>query len=246
MNVKLTTLGSWGAYPAALSATSGYLLEAGGKRILLDCGSGVLSRLQQYIALEQLDAVVLSHYHTDHIADVYCLQYAIMILSQLGEREAPLDIYAPAVNEELYASLTYGEYCRAQPISSSEPLEIEGIVFKFADNIHPVPCLSMRMEYDGRTLVYTADTEWSDNVAELSRGADLLLCECSLYNEQYGQIGGHLTAGEAGRLAGEAGAGQLILTHLPHYGDHHQLVKQAEQSFTGPVALTYTGDRFDI
>lgn len=244
--MKLTTLGSWGAYPAALSATSGYLLEAGGKRILLDCGSGVLSRLQQHIPLEQLDAVVLSHYHTDHIADVYCLQYAIMILTQLGRRQTPLDIYAPVVDEQQFASLTYGEYCRPHPISSNNPLEIAGIAFRFANSIHPAPCLSMRVEFGGRTLVYTADTEWSDEVADLSRDAHLLLCECSLYNEQYGQIGGHLTAGEAGRLAASAGAGQLVLTHLPHYGDHQQLVQQAKETFTGPVALTYTGDSFEI
>ena len=70
--MKITTIGWWGAYPDANEASSGYLLESEGYYVLIDCGSGVLSRLQNYIALQNLDAVVLSHYHWDHVADIGC------------------------------------------------------------------------------------------------------------------------------------------------------------------------------
>jgi len=244
--VKITTLGSWGAYPAAGSATSGYLLQADGRNILIDCGSGVLAQLQNHIALEELDAVVLSHYHTDHIADVFCLQYAVMILTQLGKRTKPLPIYAHTEDSAMFAQLTYGAYCEAQPISAGETLRLGAITFAFASNVHPVPCLAMRIEHVGRTIVYTADTGWNDALVPFCRDADLLVAECSFYNEQLGTIPGHLTAGEAGMLAAQSGAKRLVLTHLPQYGDHRQLLAEAGESYAGDVSLTYSGDVFTV
>jgi len=64
--MKLTVLGASGAFPAPGTATSGYLLEIDGHHILIDCGSGVLSRLQEHIRLDQLEAIILTHLHSDH------------------------------------------------------------------------------------------------------------------------------------------------------------------------------------
>jgi len=63
----------------------------------------------------------------------------------------------------------------------------------------------MRIESEGKSIVYTADTGWYKELIDLARGADLLLCETSLYNSYFGWVDGHLTAGEAGRLASRAG-----------------------------------------
>ena len=90
MCIKITTIGWWGAYPSANDATSGYLLQSGNLNVLIDCGSGVLARLQNYIDLERLDAVVLSHYHWDHIADIGCLQYASRVLMEAGPQGGSL------------------------------------------------------------------------------------------------------------------------------------------------------------
>jgi ribonuclease BN (tRNA processing enzyme) len=88
--MKITTIGWWGAYPNAGQATSGYLLESEDFSVLIDCGSGVLTQLQHYTTLQAIDAVVLSHYHADHVADIGCLQYAARILMDLGQRKQPL------------------------------------------------------------------------------------------------------------------------------------------------------------
>ena len=82
--MKITVIGFWGGYPAKNEASSGYLLEYGDYRILLDCGSGVLSELQNHMRPEELHAVVLSHYHPDHIADVGVLQHALLIQQLLS------------------------------------------------------------------------------------------------------------------------------------------------------------------
>ena len=77
--MNIIPLGIWGGYPKANSATSSFLIEHEGFHCLFDCGSGVLSSLQNYIELDQLDAVVISHYHADHIADIGSLQYSRLI-----------------------------------------------------------------------------------------------------------------------------------------------------------------------
>ena len=73
--MKLTVLGCNGPYPAAGGACSGYLLEAENTRVLLDCGTGVLAALPARMAPEELDAVVLSHLHYDHMSDMLPLIY---------------------------------------------------------------------------------------------------------------------------------------------------------------------------
>ncbi|UFJ41434.1 MBL fold metallo-hydrolase [Brevibacillus humidisoli] len=244
--MRLTTLGYWGAYPSANEATSGYLLQTDKGNVLLDCGSGVLAQLQNHIALEELDALVISHYHADHIADVYCLQYAVMILTQLGKRTKPLHIYAPAADQASFAKMGYSTYCQAVPIASGMRIDISGVSFSFVSTTHPVPCLAMRIEHDSGVIAYTADTQWNQDVVQLSQHADLLLAECSLYNEQYGQIRGHLTAGEAGQLAAQAGVKKLVLTHLPHYGDHRKLVGQAAEQYQGPIELASGGAVYEV
>ena len=68
--MKVTVIGCCGGFPAANEATSGYLFQSGDYSVLIDCGSAVLSKLQLFLPVEELDAVILSHYHHDHIADV--------------------------------------------------------------------------------------------------------------------------------------------------------------------------------
>ena len=77
--MKLTILGKYGPYPAAGGACSGYLIEQGSTRVLIDCGNGVLSRLQQVCKIKDLSAIVLSHLHSDHMADMLVLRYALEI-----------------------------------------------------------------------------------------------------------------------------------------------------------------------
>lgn len=85
--MKLTVLGKYGPYPRAGGATSGYLLAEGRTNLLVECGSGILSRLQQCIPLGEISGIVLSHLHSDHIADMFILRYALQILQQRGRRK---------------------------------------------------------------------------------------------------------------------------------------------------------------
>jgi ribonuclease BN (tRNA processing enzyme) len=85
------------------------------------------------------------------------------------------------------------------------------------------------------------DTGWTEALIEFAQGADLLICESSLYDEYRGRIPGHLTAGEAGQIAAAADVQHLVLTHLPHFGEHAVLLKQAAAKFGGKIELATTG-----
>jgi ribonuclease BN (tRNA processing enzyme) len=238
--MKITTIGWWGAYPNAGQATSGYLLESRGFTVLIDCGSGVLTQLQQYTTLQAIDAVVLSHYHADHVADIGCLQYAARILMDLGQRKQPLKIYGHAEDKN-FDGLNYLHYSTGFAFDSQTTLRLGPLKFTFCRNIHPDPCYSMRIEENGRAFVYISDTGYTDDLVEFAHKADLLLCEASLYDEYQGRIPGHLSAGETGHIAAAAGVQHLVLTHLPHFGNHGRLVEQARSQYTGPVELATTG-----
>lgn len=235
--MKLTSLGCWGGYPKASSANSSFLLEEDGFRLLIDCGSGVLAQLQRAIPLEKLDALILSHYHHDHIADVGCLQYAMLIQRQRGERKQPFPIYAHSEGENLFHTLSYKQHTEARRIGAEHSIQLGPWRVEFHPANHTAYCLAMKFIGKKRVIVYTGDTAWSDDLARFAAGADTLICECSLFDEQQGQVPGHMTAGEAGRMAKAADAQHLILTHFPHYGDRRQLLREAKNTYSGWIEM---------
>ena len=236
----LTIVGHWGAYPGPLEASSCYLLESEGTRVLLDCGSGALSLLQASIPLHSIDAVILTHYHSDHIADLGCLQYAARIDMDLGRRTKPLLVYghgeAPGCGK-----LGYLDFAIGSTYDRDSVLDLGPFSFRFTPTVHPDPCFAIRASCGGASLVYTGDTAPTPGLDGFAAGVDLLLCEASLYDDYRGKIPGHMSAGEAGELATASGARTLVLTHLPHYGDHALLLLQARAVFGGTAMLARGG-----
>lgn len=243
--LKITVLGSWGAYPAAGEATAGYLLEWSGHHLLIDCGSGVLAQLFKYIPIEELDAAILTHYHPDHYADVGCLQHAALISSLLGKRKEVLPIYGHQESPH-YADLTYHKYTVGHPVEHGGKLEWMGLCIEFQRTIHPEYNLAMRFTYEGKSLLYTGDAAYSEALIPFMKDADLAICEASLYAGQDGSAIGHCTSTEAGTLADHAGVQKLVLTHFPHYGKLEQLKDEAAKRYSGPIELALSGAVFEI
>lgn len=239
--LKLTVIGFWGGFPAKNEATSGYLLEAEGFSLLLDCGSGVLSKLQNYKALEDLDAVWLSHYHHDHAADLGPLYYARLVKGQLGQVKKELPIYAHNLDPVQFEGLTHTNVTKGIAYKENEALHIGPFHFSFLKTQHPVPCFAARITCGSKTLVYTADTSLFPELLTFSKDADLLIAECSLYGDQDGKAFGHLTNDDVAELAREANAKNVLLTHLPHYGNLADLVERVQLEIDGDVHLAETG-----
>ncbi|RKX88813.1 MAG: MBL fold metallo-hydrolase [Spirochaetes bacterium] len=243
--MKLTIIGSWGAYPGDGGATSGYLLQADGYNVLLDCGSGILSKLPRYLNINDLHSVVISHFHPDHVADAGVLKHAVIVQKALENRREKLLFYAPKV-EPWFSELTHDGSTEGRPYSEDENYRIGPFVFTFKRAIHPVPAYSMRVECSGSSLGYTGDTSWSDNLSDFFGGVDLLLAEASLFNRFKGKVPGHMTSVEAAELASNASVKRLVVPHFPQFGKSEGLKQEAEGHFPGPVDLAIEGNAWEF
>ncbi|MGG3803327.1 MBL fold metallo-hydrolase [Metabacillus fastidiosus] len=238
--MRLTVIGFWGGYPGANEATSGYLLESGDFRLLIDCGSGVLAQLQNKISVNELDSVILSHYHADHIADVGSLQYAKLISSFINNNQKILPVYGHTYDKEEFAKLTHKNSTNGIGYSPDQQQKIGPFTIEFLKTTHPVDCFAMRITDGQATIVYTADSSYQQSFVEFSKDADLLISECNFYAHQDGTNAGHMNSLEVGELAKNANVKQVLLTHLPHFGNHEDLVKEAGTVYTGKIELAHT------
>ncbi|WP_068676634.1 MBL fold metallo-hydrolase [Oceanobacillus sp. Castelsardo] len=238
--MKLTVIGFWGGYPAVDGATSSYLLEKDGYSLLIDVGSGSLSKLQKYKHVSDLDAVIVSHYHHDHVADIGVLQYAKLIEYYVTKNDAVLPIYGHTEDNKGFKTLSH-TYTKGIAYSPNEELQIGPFTITFLRTKHPVPCFGMRITDGESVVVYTADSSYQEEWGTFAKDADLLITDCNYYAGLDGSKAGHMNSEEAGRIAGIASVKQLLLSHLPQYGDREQLITEARQYYTGEIQLAKEG-----
>ncbi|RYG72628.1 MBL fold metallo-hydrolase [Lentibacillus lipolyticus] len=238
--MKLTVIGFWGGYPAPDGATSAYLVEKDDFALLVDAGSGALSKLQKQKHVMELDAVILSHYHHDHVADIGVLQYAWLVHSYLNNREEILPIYGHTEDMGGFRKLTH-KCTEGVAYNPNETLAIGPFSITFLKTEHPVPCYGMRITDGEATIVYTADTAFKEEWADFANDADLLITDCNFYADQYGAQAGHMTSEEGAAIAARANAGELLLSHLPQYRNVDDLVDEAGAYFSGKIHLAQEG-----
>ncbi|MDO9536435.1 MAG: MBL fold metallo-hydrolase [Bacillota bacterium] len=231
--MKLIILGSYGPYPPAGGACSGYLLEHMGFYVLLDCGNGVLSRLQQFISPNKLSAIIVSHLHSDHISDLFILRYALQLELEQGVRDSPLQLISPDQPSDEYFRLPYKNVYQLETITEKERFTIGPFQFSFLKTIHPVCCYAIAVFVEGiKILVYSSDTEYFPELADFARGVPMFLCEANFLTEDL-QKGArnHLSAFQAACLARDAGAEKLLLTHLPPFRNPQSYLDEALIAF---------------
>jgi ribonuclease BN (tRNA processing enzyme) len=239
--LKVTVVGYWGGFPGKNEATSGYLFEHEGYSLLVDCGSGVIAQLQNYIALENIDAVLISHYHHDHIADIGPLQYGRLVRTKLGECHTSLPIYGHTLDMNQFSKLTYKTYTKGIAYNPDKPLKLGPFTIEFLKTIHPAPCFAFKITTGTLTVVYSADTSYLEELIPFSKNADLFIAECSFYAEQDGKGAGHLNSIDVATISKLAKVKQLLLTHLPHFGNHQQLLQETSTIFAGETTLASAG-----
>lgn len=249
---RLVVLGSCGAWPEPGRACSGFVLEHGGVRIVLDLGYGTLPRLLTLLgssAADGIDAVIVTHAHPDHMVDLHGLFRA----RWFGRHGAPtIPLFAPeSVMARLFSLEDDGEDvvrrvfdwhplpAAAQAIG---PLRLESMLLP-----HYVPNAGIRLTAPGLTLAYTGDTGPDPALAELGRGADLFIADAT---DSAQRRGGRpalsepvltLTARQAGEAAAEAGARRLMLTHFWPDNDRQASLAAAAAVFPREILLADEG-----
>ncbi|WP_407389511.1 MBL fold metallo-hydrolase [Carnobacterium jeotgali] len=228
--MKLTILGFWGGYPTKNSGTSSYLLETENYHLLIDVGSASLIALENHLDPLELDAVILSHYHYDHIADLGVLQFTRQLKRMKNnlERASMLPIYGHQGDDENFKRLTMDLVSEGIAYQEQQKITIGPFEIQFMKTLHPVECYAMKIVEmkTGKTLVYTADSGYLPELIPFSKDADILLADTNFFNGMENHRV-HMTASEVGRIAKVAEVKKVILTHLPQVGDLELLKAQA-------------------
>ncbi|ADI73966.1 beta-lactamase-like protein [Methanohalobium evestigatum Z-7303] len=182
--MNITFLGTGVAIPQTDRVQSGIIAEIEGKPILFDCGSGILNRIfESRYNHTDIDTVVLSHLHLDHVADVLCLIKANWLCDKTN-----ITIYGPeGTNEWMTGLLKIYGYLQGKSdtniieVSAGDTFTPDGVNCKItcSKGVHSVPSLGYRIESGGSTIVYSGDTEPCKSIMDLSQDADLLIHECS-------------------------------------------------------------------
>ena len=225
--MKLHILGVSGPFPESNGATSGYLLESDDTLIQLDLGSSILSRLTALTAPESLTALLLSHWHFDHAADLPVLMYRLEALG-FGVSGRQLPVYAPVDETSALRKIVSAAACfRLTDIAPGDTLELGSCSVMVGEARHPVPAVSFRIENGGRVLGYTGDTNTLPSLASFFRGTHLLLADGLFPAEYWTEQKPHLSAALAASLASEAGVDRLVLTHLNPFFPPEVLLQEA-------------------
>ena len=215
-------IGTSDAFGAGGRRQSATLVRGDRGSILLDCGATTNSGLSELeIAREEIDSILISHFHGDHFGGIPLFLFACLYEDQ---RRRPLEIAGPPEIEARVRRLadamghSLDDRDWSFPIVFRElppglkhevgPAHVHAFETHHQLEAHPH---GYRVNLGSRTVVYTGDTGWFADLPRLSDGADLLISECTLYDHQ---LDFHLSLDELCAHRSEFDVGSLILTHL--------------------------------
>ncbi len=185
MEVKV--LGCYGRFAPIGGATSGYLITTNsGKNIIIDLGSGCLSNLQKYIAVQDIDMIILSHLHFDHVSDIGVLKYAMGFLKVKG-----IQLYMPNTPKDMFNILGGG--FEVNVITDKLLIEQFGLSIQFLSNHHPVETYSVWIIEDGKSLVYTSDCMTSDDILKSTACADYVIGDACVLHSDWSDKSPHVS-----------------------------------------------------
>jgi ribonuclease BN (tRNA processing enzyme) len=248
----LIVLGSGTSVPHSQRASAAFWLETGSGSMLLDCSADAMHRMaQENLDWANLDAIWISHLHLDHCGGLASLLFAMKHSPQTVRRNKPLRIFSCGGVERLLKSIDesndYGLFKQPFPVemrefsdSGKDFLPFEGIRCETFKTPHTRESLAMRLTNSrNKTVVYSADTSFSEELATFSGGADLFVLECSFYKDK--PVNTHLNLAEAMRIAQLAQPRKLLLTHLYPEWDAIDLPAKARELWPGETIAAHDG-----
>jgi ribonuclease BN (tRNA processing enzyme) len=220
--VRLHILGCGDAFGSGGRNQSGYLIEASGRLFLLDCGpTSLLAMKRGGFDPRSLDVVFLSHLHGDHFGG---LPFFFIEYLYNAPREAPLHIAGPPGAEERICELfrlMYGSGAEPRELPPTSFHVLQPGLLSIVDGIQVLPfrvphqvrevSLGLLVTYEGKRILFSGDSAWSDDFLTHARGADLFLCECSHYSEDSGN---HISYFKLREKLEQLQCKKLLLTHL--------------------------------
>jgi ribonuclease BN (tRNA processing enzyme) len=265
--VRVRILGKSPAWQDVDGACSGYLVEEGDYRLLLDCGNGVFAKLREQMDYVDLDACVISHCHADHTLDLVPYSYALAFAPRQQtvpvppwpgiEFPARPQLHLPPGGEKVMRTImtAWGmpdlveQSFHSHEYEPEATLELGPLRIRFRAVPHFVPAYAVEIvsTVTGGRFVYGADCAPNDDLVEFAAGADLFFVEATLPRPERSGPRGHLTAAEAGEHAQRAGVVRAVLTHISDEEDREVALQRAvETAGDVPVELAVAGAVYEV
>ncbi len=258
-------LGKSPAWQDADGACSGYLVEDGDACLLVDCGSGVFSKLRLFRDYVDVDAIVITHMHADHFLDL--IPYASALTYAPRQQPVPVErwpgtdnparprlLVPPRATEILRTIASAGgqPYLLDQAFAMSEydtaaTVQVGTLSVRFQPVPHFLPSNAIQVHCAaGGRFTFGADHGPTDALDGFADDSDLMILEATLPRPEREGPRGHLTPVEAGEHAARCGAGRLVLTHISDELDADWALAEAMRSFDGPVEVAREGAVYEV
>lgn len=254
--MQLLVLGSGTSVPHPARAASGYWLDTGKDKLLLDAGSDIPHRLaQEQLDWPKLDAIWISHYHWDHIAGLPSLLFGMKWAPQTMNRTKRLQIFGGSGLREVLEGINAANNFQLHKLRFPvEIIEIKpGEEFQFGSSLtarilataHTKESFAIRLTSgNGKSLVYTSDTGFFEELISFAQDATVLLMECSFRRDK--PVETHLELADAMRIATDSAPQTLVLTHLYPEWDDVDLEIEAQSLWHGKIVQATDGLRLII
>jgi ribonuclease BN (tRNA processing enzyme) len=240
-------LGSGTCVPSLRRSSSSVLVFSGNENLLVDVGPGTMQHLLEAgFFIDDIDAILLSHFHPDHAGELASFLFATKY-PEPPRRNTHLRIIGGTGLHQLYKRLNqaFDLYLDLpSELFSIQELNAEGnnasmlrdFSLHWSEVKHRPESRAYRLETaSGYSLVYSGDTDYSEELIRLSEGADLLICELAFPDGK--KVPGHLTPSLAGEIAAKAGVSHLILTHFYPECEDADIFSQCRSTYNGPLSL---------
>ena len=244
--MKITILGSGTCIPSLKRSPCAALIRGKSIHILLDAGPGTMGQLLKMgIQINDIDMILLSHFHLDHCAEIAPFLFATKYPG--FKRKKKLTLVGGTGVKTLFEKLNNAydnildipeDYFQIMELNEkgSLDLNLEGIQLDYTSVHHKTESRAFRLtDQTGFSVVYSGDTDYSNNLIDLSRESDILICESALPDGQ--KVPGHLTPSLAGDIAAKANVKKLVLTHFYPECDDVNIKAQCQKTFKGQVIL---------
>jgi len=246
-------LGSGSIQPRAGYGCAGHALRRDARKLVLfDCGPGTLRQLGELgFNVADIGAVVLSHFHPDHVWDLFALAFArrkpqvplphLELVGPIG-LEALLERGAGVYPGKSWTRFDNVSIREVDPSANGKTIELDGLKLGWCATLHAPEALAWRAELGGSlSVTFSGDSGENPALAGLARGTELFVCECSFPEERAQPK--HLTPEGAGRLAESAGARRLVLTHFYPAMEPETARTLAARAFSGTIEVAFDRSR---
>tara|TARA_B110000008_G_scaffold262643_1_gene285183 strand:- start:769 stop:1512 length:744 start_codon:yes stop_codon:yes gene_type:complete len=244
--LSVTVLGCSGTYAAAGEACSGYLVQSATTSLWVDCGPGTLANLQEHVDLENLDAIVVSHHHPDHCAELPVVYNAVKYFTECATLKILTTVGVQRVTDSFHPDGDSSDLFKWEIVEDRAVSVVGDIMIRFSRTDHPVETLAMSFTLGDKSIFYTADTGPNWSLSNLGRNPSLVLGEGTLTETTNDLRIPHICCSHLASEASKVEADRLVVTHIPPNSDKSVHLAEAEMAFSGIVDLAATGSTFTV